>query len=246
MCGNSICQDRRFLHRCMPKLEEFFHYRNLDVSTLKELAARWSPELLKGFHKKAAHQALDDILESIDELKYYREHFIKVSKMNQIIAIALGGAFGAVMRFMISTGVYQWLGRGFPYGTLVVNLLGSFLIGLLTEALVLQRIASNNRISIGDFGRIVWLFDDVFDVLIGDSVFVRAGQFAKSRTEYCHQCLCLCLCRLGRYLDGPRLVYVFGWCVRWMGWMFPYALVIVNVIGAFLLVCFVSRYWIKW
>ncbi len=78
MCGNSICQDRRFLHRCMPELEQFFHYRNLDVSTLKELAARWAPDIQKGFNKKSAHLALDDIRESIDEMKYYREHFIKV------------------------------------------------------------------------------------------------------------------------------------------------------------------------
>ncbi len=77
MCGNSICQDRRFLYRYMPKLEAFFHYRNLDVSTLKELAARWAPDIQKGFQKRASHQALDDVIESIDELKYYRESFIK-------------------------------------------------------------------------------------------------------------------------------------------------------------------------
>ncbi len=78
MCGNSICQDRRFLARLMPELEAFFHYRNLDVSTLKELARLWKPDLVGGFAKKGAHLALDDILESIDELKYYREHFIRV------------------------------------------------------------------------------------------------------------------------------------------------------------------------
>ncbi len=78
MCGNSICQDRRFMARLMPELEAFFHYRNLDVSTLKELANRWNPESLDGFIKKAAHLALDDILESIDELKHYREHFLKL------------------------------------------------------------------------------------------------------------------------------------------------------------------------
>jgi len=77
MCGNSICQDRRFMARLMPDLEAFFHYRNLDVSTLKELARLWKPEITSGFAKKGAHLALDDILESIDELKYYREHFIK-------------------------------------------------------------------------------------------------------------------------------------------------------------------------
>ncbi|MDH5538886.1 MAG: oligoribonuclease [Rhizobacter sp.] len=76
MCGNSICQDRRFLARTMPALEAFFHYRNLDVSTLKELARRWKPELLTGFKKAQAHTALADIHESIDELAYYREHFL--------------------------------------------------------------------------------------------------------------------------------------------------------------------------
>ncbi len=78
MCGNSICQDRRFLHRFMPKLEQFFHYRNLDVSTLKELARRWAPKVKQSFKKKEAHIALGDIIESIDELKHYREHFIKL------------------------------------------------------------------------------------------------------------------------------------------------------------------------
>ncbi len=77
MCGNSICQDRRFLHRCMPDLERYFHYRNLDVSTLKELVARWAPELQQGFCKQSTHVALQDIIESIEELRYYRQHFIK-------------------------------------------------------------------------------------------------------------------------------------------------------------------------
>lgn len=76
MCGNSICQDRRFLARCMPTLEDYFHYRNLDVSTLKELAKRWLPTIAGGFDKKGAHLALDDIKESIEELQYYRKHMI--------------------------------------------------------------------------------------------------------------------------------------------------------------------------
>jgi oligoribonuclease len=78
MCGNSIGQDRRFLVRYMPKLEAFFHYRNLDVSTLKELARRWKPKIYGGFKKHNKHEALADIHESIEELKYYREHFIKL------------------------------------------------------------------------------------------------------------------------------------------------------------------------
>lgn len=78
MCGNSICQDRRFLARLMPELEAYFHYRNLDVSTIKELARRWAPEVFKGFDKNAPHMALDDIRESMRELRYYREHLFKL------------------------------------------------------------------------------------------------------------------------------------------------------------------------
>jgi oligoribonuclease len=77
MCGNSICQDRRFLARWMPRLEDWFHYRNLDVSTLKELVRRWKPELMKGIPKEGKHEALADVMESIQELAYYREHFIR-------------------------------------------------------------------------------------------------------------------------------------------------------------------------
>src|SRR5581483_4652100 len=78
MCGNSICQDRRFLARWMPRLEAHFHYRNLDVSTLKELVRRWRPEITKGLTKQGKHEALADIHESIDELKYYREKFLNL------------------------------------------------------------------------------------------------------------------------------------------------------------------------
>src|SRR5262252_4154609 len=77
MCGNSICQDRRFLARWMPALEDYFHYRNLDVSTLKELVRRWKPDLLKGVPKEGKHEALADVYESIAELRYYREQFIR-------------------------------------------------------------------------------------------------------------------------------------------------------------------------
>ena len=78
MCGNSICQDRRFLANYMPELEEFFHYRNLDVSSIKELAVRWKPDILPGFSKKGSHLAMDDIRDSIAELAYYREHFFAI------------------------------------------------------------------------------------------------------------------------------------------------------------------------
>jgi oligoribonuclease len=78
MCGNSICQDRRFLNLYMPKLEGFFHYRHLDVSTLKILAKNWAPDIASGFSKESNHRALDDIMGSIEELKYYREHLMRV------------------------------------------------------------------------------------------------------------------------------------------------------------------------
>jgi oligoribonuclease len=77
-CGNSVHQDRRFMERYMPRLDNYFHYRNVDVSTLKELASRWAPEVKKSFQKKTRHTALADVYESIDELKHYREHFIKL------------------------------------------------------------------------------------------------------------------------------------------------------------------------
>lgn len=80
MCGNTIHQDRRFMARYMPTLEAYFHYRNLDVSTIKELCRRWRPEVYKGFEKKGAHTALADILESIEELRYYRDHFLSVNR----------------------------------------------------------------------------------------------------------------------------------------------------------------------
>ena len=79
MCGNSICQDRRFLARWMPALEEHFHYRNLDVSTLKELARRWAPDVAKAFSKESKHTALADVYEAIDELRHYRRSFVRVA-----------------------------------------------------------------------------------------------------------------------------------------------------------------------
>jgi oligoribonuclease len=80
MCGNSICQDRRFMARYMPRLEQFFHYRNLDVSVFKELSRRWRPDIYAGFKKASRHEALADIYESIDELKYYRDHFLVMTQ----------------------------------------------------------------------------------------------------------------------------------------------------------------------
>lgn len=82
MCGNTICQDRRFLYKHMPKLQSYFHYRNLDVTTLKILAQRWAPPIAKKMMKESKHLALSDIKDSIDELRYYREHFLKIGNLN--------------------------------------------------------------------------------------------------------------------------------------------------------------------
>ncbi|VAW93427.1 3'-to-5' oligoribonuclease (orn) [hydrothermal vent metagenome] len=82
MCGNSICQDRRFLARCMPELEAFFHYRNLDVSSIKELVKRWKPEISSGLTKQSSHLAMDDVKDSINELIYYRTHFINLTSVS--------------------------------------------------------------------------------------------------------------------------------------------------------------------
>ena len=87
MCGNSICQDRRFLAKWMPELEAYFHYRNLDVSTLKELAKKWNPKILIDLKRHGKHEALADILESIDELKHYRQHFLKVENESQFSGV---------------------------------------------------------------------------------------------------------------------------------------------------------------
>ena len=78
LCGNSVCQDRRFMHRLMPTLEKYLHYRNLDVSSINELVHRWRPDLINGFKKRNSHRALDDIMESIEELRYYRKVFVNV------------------------------------------------------------------------------------------------------------------------------------------------------------------------
>ena len=91
MCGNSICQDRRFMARLMPDLEAYFHYRNLDVSSLKELAKRWAPDVARSFSKKASHQALDDIYESIAELRHYRDKMLRIGELEVVDAELVDG-----------------------------------------------------------------------------------------------------------------------------------------------------------
>ena len=154
--------------------------------------------------------------------------------MNQLISIALGGAFGAVIRFLMSAGLYQWLGRGFPYGTLAVNLVGSFLIGLLTEALILQRIAIaveyRAAILIGFIGAFT-----TFSTFSLETIYLlEQGNLSKAGLNVLLSVLgCLIAVWLGLLLG--RALFVSGGVIHWGGIALPYALLIVNAIGAFLI-----------
>lgn len=155
--------------------------------------------------------------------------------MNQLIVVALGGALGAVFRFLVSSGVYQWLGRGFPYGTLAVNVIGSFLIGLLTEALIVQRVAISMEyraaILVGFLGSFT-----TFSTFSLETLFLlEQGNLTKAALNVLISvCTCVFVVWLG-LLTGRTLFMYSGGVVRWMGWVFPYALVAVNAIGAFLI-----------
>lgn len=155
--------------------------------------------------------------------------------MNQIVAIAVGGAFGAVLRYLVSSGVYQWFGRGFPYGTLAVNVIGSLLIGLLTEALVLQRmeITSEYRaaILVGLFGSFTTFSTFSLETLY----LLEQGNYLKSALNILISVIaCLAAAWIGLLL-GRTLFTLSGGVVRWFGWVFPYAIVLVNFIGSLLI-----------
>ena len=155
--------------------------------------------------------------------------------MDSIIAIAVGGASGAVLRFLVSSGVYQWLGRGFPYGTLVVNVLGSFLIGLLTEALVLQRIAITveyrSAILVGLFGSFTTFSTFSLETLY----LIEQGNLLKAALNILIS-VCACIFAVWLGLLAGRVLYSHsGGVIRWMGWVFPYAIVAVNALVAFLI-----------
>ncbi len=160
--------------------------------------------------------------------------------MNPLVAIAVGGACGAVLRFLVSAGVYQWLGRGFPYGTLAVNLLGSFLIGLLTEALVLQRIAITieyrSAILVGFFGSFTTFSTFSLETLY----LIEQGNLTKAALNILVSVsVCVLAVWLG-LLAGRTLFYHSGGVIRWMGWVFPYAMVVVNALIAFLIGLFAA------
>lgn len=155
--------------------------------------------------------------------------------MNHLVAVAVGGAFGAVMRFFVSTGVYQWLGRGFPYGTLAVNVIGSFLIGLLTEALILQRVAISleyrSAILVGLFGSFTTFSTFSLETLY----LIEQGNHIKAALNvFVSVCACILAVWLG-LLAGRTLFMYSGGVVRWMGWIFPYAIVLVNIMVSLLI-----------
>jgi CrcB protein len=155
--------------------------------------------------------------------------------MNQLIAVALGGAFGAVVRFLMSTGLYQWLGRGFPYGTLAVNVVGSFLIGLLTEAFFLQRVTLvfdyRAAILVGFIGAFTTFSTFSLETLY----LIEQGSLTKAALNIAISVLgCLFAVWIG-LLFGRSLFLYSGGIIHWSGGMIPYALMIVNAIGAFLI-----------
>ena len=155
--------------------------------------------------------------------------------MNQLISIALGGACGAVVRFLMSSGLYQWLGRGFPYGTLAVNLVGSFLIGLLTEALILQRIAIGVEYRAAILVGFIGAFTTFSTFSLETIYLLEQGSFGKAGLNILVSVLgCLLAVWIGLLL-GRSLFLYSGVVFHWSGGVVPYALMIVNGIGAFLI-----------
>ncbi|MGJ0491949.1 MULTISPECIES: fluoride efflux transporter CrcB [Methylobacter] len=155
--------------------------------------------------------------------------------MNQLIAVALGGSLGSVLRFLVSTGTYQWLGRGFPYGTLAVNVIGSFLIGLLAEALILQRIAFALEYRAGILVGIMGGFTTFSSFSLETIYLIEQGSFTKAALNVLISLIaCLLAVWLG-LLSGRSLFLYSDGVIQWPGGMFPYALVVVNAIGAFLI-----------
>lgn len=155
--------------------------------------------------------------------------------MNQLIAIAVGGACGAVIRFLVSTGIYQWLGRGFPFGTLAVNIVGSFLLGLLTEALVLQRIAIGFEYRAAILVGFIGAFTTFSTFALETLYLIEQGNLTRAMVNIATSLFgCLTAVWIG-LLCGRTLFFYSGGVIQWPGVAIPYALMIVNAIGAFLI-----------
>ncbi|MDD2661520.1 MAG: fluoride efflux transporter CrcB [Methylococcales bacterium] len=155
--------------------------------------------------------------------------------MNQLIAVALGGSCGAVVRFLMSSGLYQWLGRGFPYGTLVVNVVGSFLIGLLTEALILQRIAIALEYRAAILVGFIGAFTTFSTFSLETIYLIEQGSLTKAALNITLSVAgCLFAVWIG-LLCGRSLFFYSGGIIHWSGGVIPYALMIANAIVAFLI-----------
>lgn len=155
--------------------------------------------------------------------------------MNQILAVALGGSFGAVFRFLVSTGIYQWLGRGFPSGTLVVNIIGSFLMGLLTEALIVQRISFAHDYRFAILVGFIGAFTTFSTFSLETYYLIEQGSFTKALGNILVSVTaCIFAVWLG-LLSSRGLFYGTGGMVSWNGLAFPYALQVINLFGAFII-----------
>lgn len=159
----------------------------------------------------------------------------KKRTMNQILAIAAGGAVGALLRFFVSSGVYTWLGRGFPYGTLSVNVLGSLLIGLLAETLVLQRVAITAEYRSAIFVGLLGSFTTFSTFSLETLYLIEQGSWAKAGLNVLGSVLACLLAVWVGLLSGRTLFLFSGGVLRWSGWVFPYAIILVNVTVAFLI-----------
>jgi CrcB protein len=155
--------------------------------------------------------------------------------MSQLLAVALGGSFGAVARFLVSSGIYQWLGRGFPYGTLVVNIVGSFLIGMLTEALILQRVAMTVEYRAAILTGFIGAFTTFSTFSLETIYLIEQGSLTKAALNVLLSVAgCILAVWIG-LLCGRTLFFYSGGIIQWSGGVFPYALIIVNMIIAFLI-----------
>ncbi|MCX7100563.1 MAG: fluoride efflux transporter CrcB [Methylobacter sp.] len=155
--------------------------------------------------------------------------------MNQIIAIALGGSFGAVIRFLVSSGIYQWLGRGFPYGTLVVNVMGSFMLGLLTESLMMQRITSTFEYRAAILVGFIGAFTTFSTFSLETFYLIEQGQLSKAALNiFSSVSACVFAIWIG-LLCGRGLFYYSEGVFQWSGGIIPYALMTINALGAFLI-----------
>jgi len=155
--------------------------------------------------------------------------------MNQILAVALGGSFGAVFRFLVSTGIYQWLGRGFPYGTLVVNIIGSFLLGLLTEALIVQKVTFAHDYRAAILVGFIGAFTTFSTFSLETLYLIEQGNLTKATGNIF---VSVVACILAVWLGLLCSRALFSWSegtVVWNGFTIPYALMVINTIGAFMI-----------